>query len=803
MEARFAWHFGDVRIHTDQAAAESARMLGARAYSVGDHLVFSGGGYAPSTAAGLRLLAHELAHVTQRVSSPDGGPVVLRDEEPGASALPREEVDELDYAFVFTGGAYGRAAEAFIRRYYPHHRLIRGSSFEALFDQLYADAQRPAAGHRRHVREVVVVTHANAAGGLKIPLTRGDVARHRFFTIWDVDDLQEEFRDRQHQTFRQRRHEVVSTVMDDSTRIVIRGCEFGQAPEAMEVLRALFGGQPTVWAPTAYQGYETIRVGSSLLRTPEEAFDFLVQQDFLPPEMMPAPDEDKRHYIERVFGLHGTIPAEFFVVGPDARARLGALIAAGRGITEEAEPLKVREPVEHPSGGDYWRWASPGILGDDAELDRLTMRELAERAHTLMNPYQPEQACMVARLRRAWERKETSDSFWMDFLTSDTSDPLAGLPGETAPFLAYMANRFRNDPAANPYNGLAVENVFGDPNVIAIDAAQHPCATPHEDIFETQTLNYEITPEERNPDTGTFEEPPAVVEGDDTGPPLVGQGGSSPPRSGGGAATGSGLGRGSDASGAAAARARALDFSKSTPTPPPEPEPEPLIDPADAALAGLEGDALIQAILARLPPDMDSVSALSIADMIVTVASNVPLAVEIGASIAGTEIVLPAVIAVGADVLALIEPIIAMADLLSTLESASEAQRIGAQRLGLRLGLEAAATLARRGPVTAADLEQRIGNHPALLSQITYSYPLGPDRCRENFRIGLEAAASAANTATTGVDRILRRQLERAGGSQEDVARAYDAAVEELNFQVVLRVHRYLVGRMRSQGASP
>src|SRR5262245_46983884 len=63
MEARFAWHFGDVRIHTDQAAAESARMLGARAYSVGDHLVFSGGGYAPSTAAGLRLLAHELAHV--------------------------------------------------------------------------------------------------------------------------------------------------------------------------------------------------------------------------------------------------------------------------------------------------------------------------------------------------------------------------------------------------------------------------------------------------------------------------------------------------------------------------------------------------------------------------------------------------------------------------------------------------------------------------------------------------------------------------------------------------------------------
>jgi hypothetical protein len=241
--------------------------------------------------------------------------------------------------------------------------------------------------------------------------------------------------------------------------------------------------------------------------------------------------------------------------------------------------------------------------------------------------------------------------------------------------------------------------------------------------------------------------------------------------------------------------------------PPPEPEPEPLLDPADAALAGLEGDALVQALLARLPPDLESASVLFVVDMIATVASNIPLGVEVGASIVGSEVVIPAVLAVGADVIALIEPFIAAADLLMSLESASEAQRVGAQRLGLRLGLEAAAGMAAagqlRGPTTAAALEQRIGNHPALLSQITYSYPLGPEGCRENFRIGLAAAASAANSAVEGSDRILRRQLERSGRSASEVDTLYDAAVDDLNLQVIARIHRYLVGRMAAQGASP
>jgi hypothetical protein len=58
-------NFSSVRIHTDTQAAESARTLGARAYTVGNHVVFGPGQYQPQNITGRHLLAHELTHVTQ------------------------------------------------------------------------------------------------------------------------------------------------------------------------------------------------------------------------------------------------------------------------------------------------------------------------------------------------------------------------------------------------------------------------------------------------------------------------------------------------------------------------------------------------------------------------------------------------------------------------------------------------------------------------------------------------------------------------------------------------------------------
>ncbi len=67
-EGRFEADFSDVRIHTGAEAAQSARSLRARAFTVGRDIVFAAGRYAPGTEAGARLLAHELTHVVQQRS---------------------------------------------------------------------------------------------------------------------------------------------------------------------------------------------------------------------------------------------------------------------------------------------------------------------------------------------------------------------------------------------------------------------------------------------------------------------------------------------------------------------------------------------------------------------------------------------------------------------------------------------------------------------------------------------------------------------------------------------------------------
>lgn len=85
MEPRLGADFGNVRVHSDSAAAESARALNAHAYTVGEQIVFDRGRYAPGTDEGKRLLAHELTHVVQQ-----GGPAPSR----AANTVQREEQKE-------------------------------------------------------------------------------------------------------------------------------------------------------------------------------------------------------------------------------------------------------------------------------------------------------------------------------------------------------------------------------------------------------------------------------------------------------------------------------------------------------------------------------------------------------------------------------------------------------------------------------------------------------------------------------------------------------------------------------------
>ena len=73
MEGRFGQDFGDVRIHNDDAAHQSAKSVNAQAYTVGSNIVFQRDKYDPGSEAGKHMLAHELTHVVQQRSGPVDG----------------------------------------------------------------------------------------------------------------------------------------------------------------------------------------------------------------------------------------------------------------------------------------------------------------------------------------------------------------------------------------------------------------------------------------------------------------------------------------------------------------------------------------------------------------------------------------------------------------------------------------------------------------------------------------------------------------------------------------------------------
>jgi hypothetical protein len=65
MEHQLGADLTNAKVHTGSESASAAEALSARAFTVGDHVHFGAGQYAPGTKEGDRLLAHELTHVVQ------------------------------------------------------------------------------------------------------------------------------------------------------------------------------------------------------------------------------------------------------------------------------------------------------------------------------------------------------------------------------------------------------------------------------------------------------------------------------------------------------------------------------------------------------------------------------------------------------------------------------------------------------------------------------------------------------------------------------------------------------------------
>lgn len=152
--------FGSVRVHNDSRAAESAHALDARAYTLGHHIVFGAGRYAPRTSEGRGLLAHELTHVVQQNGpatgilqrNPDdkGG----QEEKPAAkfAGCDTDQQSKVSDAVKQAVGLASRAVQAFEREFPLSYEL---SAMREHFGSIGSDQKSTIIERYKHIQDNV------------------------------------------------------------------------------------------------------------------------------------------------------------------------------------------------------------------------------------------------------------------------------------------------------------------------------------------------------------------------------------------------------------------------------------------------------------------------------------------------------------------------------------------------------------------------------------------------------------------------------------------------------------------------
>jgi len=165
-EPRFGQNLSQVRVHVDPEAQQSARDVNALAYTVGSHVVFGTGRYAPGTSDGQRLLAHELTHVVQQdgKAGPESADTTPAAEHASAGRTESAGLSGAEYYPAFLG--IRRTADP------DHSGPCDQPHADDLIDPAFAEA-------RRWRREASAWLEAH----LDHIRARGRVARGDFVTV--------------------------------------------------------------------------------------------------------------------------------------------------------------------------------------------------------------------------------------------------------------------------------------------------------------------------------------------------------------------------------------------------------------------------------------------------------------------------------------------------------------------------------------------------------------------------------------------------------------------------------------------
>jgi hypothetical protein len=117
-EERFGTDFSGVRLHSGLRAAASARALDALAFTSGRDIVFADPSFSPNSAAGRRLLAHELSHVAQQQRGAVASDAIMRQAALGGARSPKDPPSD---EWRLLGAEDKEPAEDEIKSYYLVH----------------------------------------------------------------------------------------------------------------------------------------------------------------------------------------------------------------------------------------------------------------------------------------------------------------------------------------------------------------------------------------------------------------------------------------------------------------------------------------------------------------------------------------------------------------------------------------------------------------------------------------------------------------------------------------------------------
>ena len=95
--SKMGYDFSNVKVHMDKEAAESAKAINAKAYAIGNNIVFNDGQYNTESGEGKKLIAHELVHITQQNKNAVYRKINSRSEEQKSETTPTFSTGDLIY----------------------------------------------------------------------------------------------------------------------------------------------------------------------------------------------------------------------------------------------------------------------------------------------------------------------------------------------------------------------------------------------------------------------------------------------------------------------------------------------------------------------------------------------------------------------------------------------------------------------------------------------------------------------------------------------------------------------------------